>query len=465
MLFLVRNHELIKDREKTYLTADADAAATTLTVRAVDTNSMADNDYLIIGEIGTENAEVMQINGTVADGTSLTIDRSGAAGGLRYDHSVGEPVYRSDYNRVEFLRNTTDTSVGSSQLALNEVQPDDLYTRYEDTSNTTGFGFSRFNNATSSANSAYSDGIPYTGYGPRSLGRMLRMVRRHLGEPDFTFITDEDIIEEIDEKQRDVAHERLWPFYEDIFSLSTVAYQREYDIDDDVVVGKPHTVVVRAEPIAKIDAHRFDTLHWDTATTGDPTHCSVWNNQLRFYPTPSDAADTDLINNASGITATATTITVDSTSGFAPSGRIIIDSEVIAYTNISSTVFRGGTRGMEETTAATHADDATVTERDIIYTANREPNELLDPNDQTLIRDPLVLVYGAAMELAAGKMNNESLHDRIKIKYDQALTKLRSKFGQKYTSTNFRIKDKSEVVTDLGRFKDPNDPPSTTISD
>ena len=74
MLFLVRNYELIKDREKTYLTADADAAATTLTVRAVDTNSMADNDYLIVGEIGTENSEIMQINGTVVDGTSLTID-------------------------------------------------------------------------------------------------------------------------------------------------------------------------------------------------------------------------------------------------------------------------------------------------------------------------------------------------------------------------------------------------------
>lgn len=465
MLFLARNQELVTDREKTYLTADADASATSLTVKAVDTNSMANNDYLIVGEIGSENAEIMQINdGSFADGTTIAVDRSGAAGGLRYDHSTGEPVYRTPYNRVQFLRNTTDTSVGSSQLALNEIQPDDLFTRFEDTTNTTGFGFLRFNNETTAANSSFSDGIPYTGYGPLALGRIIRMIRRHLGEPDFNVITDEDILEEVNEKQRDIAHERLWPFYEDIRSDSRVAFQREYDIDDDVVIGKPHTITVESEPMAKIDAHRFDTLYWDTATTGEPTHASIWQNQIRFYPTPPSAATTTAINDSGNISATVTTITVDSTSGFSPSGRMIIESEVIAYTNTTSTTFRGCTRGLEETTAATHADDVTITERDIVYTVNREPNELLDSNDQTLIPDPAVLVYGSAAELALGILSDQSLHDRLKTKYDQSIGRLRDKFGQKFTYAHYRIKDKTEVVTDLGRFKDPNDPVTQTIS-
>ena|SRR3990167_8992297 len=463
MLFLTRNRDLVINREKTYLTGDADAADTTLTVRAVDSNAWADNDYIIVGEIGSENAEIMQLNGAVTDGPSVTIDRSGGAGGLRNDHSVGEPVYRVAYNRIEFSRNTTDTSAGVSVLATQEIQPDDLFTRYEDASNTTGFGFVRFNNELSGTFSAYSDGIPYTGYHALSLGKMLRLVRKHLGlENDFVTISDEDIIDELNEKQRDVAHIRLWPFYENIFSDSTVAYQREYTIDDDVVIGKPHTVVVRSEPQAKIDSHRFDNLYWDTATTGDPTHCSVWNNQLRFYPTPSDAADTDALNGA--LTATATTITVDSTSGFAPSGRIIIDSEVISYTNLSSTAFRGCTRGLEGTTAATHSDDATVTERDIIYTANEEPTDLLDPNDRTQIPNALVLVYGADMELAIAKLNDQVLHDRYQGKYFNAVKRLKSNFGQKYTQGSYRIKDKTEVVTDLGRFKNPNNPPTEITS-
>ena len=257
MLFLARNDELIKDREKTYLTASVAVGGVTLTVKAVDANAWADNDYIIIGEIGSKTAELLQINGAVADGTSLTIDQSGA-GGARYVHAVDEPVYRIDYNQIEISRATTATGA-KTILATNEIQPDDLFTRYEDSANSTGFGFVRWRNG--GDYSEYSDPIPYTGYTPRSLGRIIKMVRRHTDELDFRTLRDEDIIEEVNEKQRDIAHERLWPFYEDIFSISTVDNTRQYDIDNDVVIGKPHTVVVQGDPLAKINRKRWTMLH------------------------------------------------------------------------------------------------------------------------------------------------------------------------------------------------------------
>lgn len=457
MLFLSRNVELIKNREKTYLTAAVAVAGTTLTVKAVDTNAWADNDWIIVGEIGSKNAEILQVNGAVSDGTSLTIDNAGS-GGARFAHAIDEPVYRIDYNQIEFSRATTKTG-SKSVLTTVELQVDDLETRYEDTTNTTGYGFVRFKNSTTGAFSAYSDAIPYTGYTPKSLGRMMRMVRRHLDEPDVQFITDEDITEEINEKQRDVSHERLWPFYEDIYSDSTVAYQSDYDVNADIVVGKPHTIVCRSEPLAKIDQARKDILQWDTATTGEPTHFNIWNNKIKLWPTPNDAAQTTTLDGAVSST-TATSITVASTSGFSPSGRIIIDSEVISYTNISSTAFRGCVRGEEDTTAATHTTGTTVTERDIIYPGHREPEELVDIQDETLIPDPLVLVYGTAMELAIGKLKDETLHDRLKLKYDEGVKKLRDKFGQKGTFSFFKIKDKNEVVSDSGRFRNPQDFPT-----
>lgn len=454
MLFQIRNYELVKNREKTYLTASVAVAGTTLTVRGVDSNAWANNDWIIVGEIGSKNAEILQVNGAVSDGTSLTIDNAGS-GGARYAHAIDEPVYRIDYNQVRIYRNTTDSTTGLTTLTTVEIQPDDQFTRYEDSVNTTGYGFVQFRNSDSTALSDYSDGIPYTGYTPRSLGRMIKAVRRILGEQSFSYIDDDDIREELNEQQRDVAHERLWPFYEDIFSASRVAYQREYDIDSDVVIAKPHTVTVESEPLAKVDAARFDQLFWDTSVTGEPTHCSIWNNQIRLYPVPSVAATTNALNGS--LTAAATSITVDSTSGFSPSGRIIIDSEVISYTNTTSTQFRGCTRGLEETTAATHSDNATVTERDIVYTANREPNELVDIQDETSVPDPSVIIYGAAANLAIGKMSDQPLHDRLKIKKDQALERLRDKFGKKLTSQSYRIKDKDEVIRDVGRTRNPND--------
>jgi len=521
MLFLARNQELINDREKTYLTSPVAVAGTTLTVKAVDANAWADNDYIIVGEIGTKTAELLQINGAVSDGTSLTIDQSGA-GGARYVHAVDEPVYRIDYNQIEISRATTITGAKTVLAAADEIQPDDLFTRYEDSANTTGFGFVRWRNGADY--SEYSDPIPYSGYTARSLGRMIKMIRRHLDEPDFRTLRDEDIIEEINEKQRDIAHERLWPFYEDVFSLSSVANTRQYDIDDDVVVGKSHTVTVRGDPMAKINRKRWNMLHWDTARTGDPTHIHVWNNDFYFYPTFSDAAATDTLDGA--ITATSTIILLDDTTGFDPSGRIIIGSEIISYDNMgandnldgaitaaavtitvnsttgfpsagtitidseditytgtTATTFTGCTRGasaavhadnagvsaatlngckrgLEESTAAIHNDAAAVTARDIIYTANREPNELADIMDETLIPDPLALVYGVAMELALGKLGNQGMHDRMKIKYDQAMDRLRDKFGRKQTSSYYAIKDKDDFVRDVGVFRNPQDYPT-----
>lgn len=62
------------------------------------------------------------------------------------------------------------------------------------------------------------------------------------------------------------------------------------------------------------------------------------------------------------IDAVVTTITVFSTANFSDTGTILIGSEQITYTGKTSTTFTGCTRGANSTSAASHADDATVTQ-------------------------------------------------------------------------------------------------------
>jgi hypothetical protein len=68
------------------------------------------------------------------------------------------------------------------------------------------------------------------------------------------------------------------------------------------------------------------------------------------------------INDGSGLTASATSVTVDSAASFSNSGFIKIDDEIMEYTAKTSTTFTGLIRGALGTTAATHADNATVIE-------------------------------------------------------------------------------------------------------
>lgn len=60
------------------------------------------------------------------------------------------------------------------------------------------------------------------------------------------------------------------------------------------------------------------------------------------------------------ITDVVTTIPVDDTTGFSTTGTIIIDSEEITYTGISSNSFTGCTRGANGTTAVSHTDNTVV---------------------------------------------------------------------------------------------------------
>ena len=76
----------------------------------------------------------------------------------------------------------------------------------------------------------------------------------------------------------------------------------------------------------------------------------------------SGSAATTAVNDGSGMTASATSVTVDSAANFESAGYILIDSELIQHTGKTSTTFTGLTRGLFGTSASTHADDATVTE-------------------------------------------------------------------------------------------------------
>ena len=69
-----------------------------------------------------------------------------------------------------------------------------------------------------------------------------------------------------------------------------------------------------------------------------------------------------LINDGSGLSATATTVTVDSAANFTATGYIKINDEIIEYTGKTSTTFTGLIRGSLSTTTATHADNDAVIE-------------------------------------------------------------------------------------------------------
>gem|GEM_PF-6832148 len=96
--------------------------------------------------------------------------------------------------------------------------------------------------------------------------------------------------------------------------------------------------------------------------------CLDITDWYKFCGTATDEAlmlvsDTVTYTSATGTNlAAATTINVASTSGFQSAGYIIIETEIIQYTGITSTSFTGCTRAKYATTAADHFDGDAVSQ-------------------------------------------------------------------------------------------------------
>lgn len=469
MLQQVANRVLINNREKTYLTEAVAAATESLIVASTDlaadaasSNTWKDNDYMIVGEPGEEGSEIMQIKAAVTSATSLSIDREGQTGGLRHAHPIGTPVYRIAYNRVRFGHNTKDTEDGINILTTISLQPDDEYTRYEDTANETGYGFVRFNNEQSGAVSNWSDGVNYEESGirssrdPRTLWSMREKVRLLLGETEPDSILTNDMVDDaLNDKQREIAHIRLWTFLEGEKSFSSVANQFAYNIP--LTVQKVHGCLFDTQPLNYHNRTDWDLSHFDTdQVSSDPGDYTIWDRQIKIHPRPASAASATTLGADLSDTEVAT-CTVVATASFKRGDyyRFIINSEVIYATGATATTFTGLLRGKEGTTVDNHTSGDTVTERNIVFTCHVEPNDLFKTQNRTAVPEPEVLTYGAAIDLAPF-VDKKDMITFWENKYNKRIKDLENKYSSKQTAQHGRIKDMNEVLGDGRAYRNSN---------
>ena len=96
----------------------------------------------------------------------------------------------------------------------------------------------------------------------------------------------------------------------------------------------------------------------DLGSSGGRLYVLNYNEYINSYITQEDEITTTNLDGS--LTDSATTITVNSTTGFDSTGTIFIGNEQITYTGTSSTTFTGATRGANSTTATAHSDDTQV---------------------------------------------------------------------------------------------------------
>lgn len=143
----------------------------------------------------------------------------------------------------------------------------------------------------------------------------------------------------------------MWTIEEGSFTLTpglpTYALPLDtIDLLDHVIRTGGNQASTQADlSITRISVSTYATIP-NKLTTGRPIQ--VWIQRLSGETNPTTAALDGAIN------ATATTITLTTTTGLAASGYIKLDSEVIYYGYIDGVTLGGCFRGQNDTTAASH---------------------------------------------------------------------------------------------------------------
>jgi len=176
---------------ETYLTAEAASGASTLTVKSI--TNFAINQVLLVGELGDENSEIIKTHGSTApSGTTITL-----VSNLVKTHTPYTKVRVMLYNQVEISHATTTTGT-KTVITTIAIQPESVETRYDDSTYSSGYYFTRFKNDITTTYSDYSDPIPYSGFEQNTVSFAINYALKRNKLKTFTeFIDYEFCIDEV----------------------------------------------------------------------------------------------------------------------------------------------------------------------------------------------------------------------------------------------------------------------------
>lgn len=181
--------------EETLLNADM-AAGTSMTVR--DNQGFSADDFILIGNKGSETGEIRTVATVNADLVSVTITAA-----TKLAHDRFEPVYKLFGDQMKLYRaanvdGSIPANASFSVVATIDIDPDQQSTAYTDSTGSSDYWYKRtFYNQTSTEETPLADAPAYRGAQYPAYAT-IEQIRNKAGLENNRWITDE----KVDEKRR-----------------------------------------------------------------------------------------------------------------------------------------------------------------------------------------------------------------------------------------------------------------------
>jgi hypothetical protein len=195
------DHPDVSGNEKTYLSAAVTAAGTTLTVQNIE--GFAVSEYVIIGKLGEEKTEIVQLHASTAPtGSTITL----VTGGVTFAHPINTPVTYIGFNQVAIVSATSKTGTyAACSGSPKSIEADQAFTEFDDSAGgTTTWYKVRYYNSSSAVYSAYSDPVKGTGYTEDSLRKIIDKANAICNDRDNKILTESEKIDFVNDGYKQV---------------------------------------------------------------------------------------------------------------------------------------------------------------------------------------------------------------------------------------------------------------------
>lgn len=319
----IQNTDLNRDKRFSYLTESVVSGGTTIRVQSLlgfqnlDTSS---GQIILVGEMGNERSEILRTSNTTAP--SSTYKEVTLRDAMAFDHPQDTKIYIIDWNRADIQWSASAS--GSKQTITAypvNIQPDQPETLYVDTTQSSGFYFTRFNETIGNTSSDWSDPVAFGGYDDNSVFSIKKRALDQLNEQiDGNTITHEYLNQSLWEGRREYHQSPGKRPFRQVFNKAigtalTGSYRIELPTDVEKPFGPQNVYGVRIG--ANGNMRWIDKKEWDFYWLSKP-HTYL----LQAY-TPG-----------------ARDLYVNSARDFASSGVVYIEGASITYSDKSNT---GGT--------------------------------------------------------------------------------------------------------------------------
>jgi len=280
------NKNLTSNAKYSYLSTNYVSGVSSIVL--INSIGFAADDYLLLGEFGSETAEIVQVDTVTAATHTIALKAA-----TKFSHAESTKVTIIRYNQVKYYQ-TAATTFSSSEnpLGTENVQADNLYTIYQDTVNTTGYGWFLFFNSTTLKATSVSNYIPYGNFGVNTAKRIIDSFLRSLNQKDSKLISIEDALSWLSEAYSIIQGElnlinkefKAQDKYELTVSSGTAEYAFNTNASEILSVYSDSD----NKPIDYIPWEEVDSWGYNT---GNPIKYYVRGNYIGFSPTPTSEAD------------------------------------------------------------------------------------------------------------------------------------------------------------------------------